>query len=96
MKSEKLNIRLNLHDTTISVTIPREDEENCRKAERLINDTFNSYANLYNGRRDPKEIIFMTMLNIALRYENEAERNDTEPFCDILSTLTSEIEEALS
>ena len=37
----------------------------------------------------------MAMLDIALHYEKETSRNDTEPFMDILTHLTSEIEEAL-
>ena len=37
----------------------------------------------------------MALIDIALRYESEALRNDTEPFKNILGQLTSEIEEAL-
>lgn len=37
----------------------------------------------------------MAMLDIALHYEKETSRNDTAPFMDILTHLTSEIEEAL-
>ena len=93
---EKLHIRLNLYDTNIAVTINGKDEEKCRKAEKLINKTVNDYARLYKGRREEKEILDMAMLEIALRYESEAERNDTTPMTDILSKLTSEIEDALS
>ena len=42
-----------------------------------------------------KDIIYMAMLDIALRYKKEGVRNDTAPFNDILSKLTSEIEDAL-
>ena len=37
----------------------------------------------------------MALIDIALKYENEAKRNDTKPFHDILTTLTKEIEDAL-
>jgi cell division protein ZapA len=37
----------------------------------------------------------MSLIDIALRYEREASRNDTEPFADLLGKLTSEIEDAL-
>lgn len=93
---DKLNIRLNLYDTTIAVNINRDDEENLRKAERLINETINTYAAIYKGKRDIKEILLMAMIEIASRYVNEAERNDTAPFNEFLSRLTSEVEDALS
>ena len=48
--------------------------------------------------KDAKEIkiyCIWPLIDIALRYEREALRNDTEPFKDILGKLTSEIEDAL-
>ena len=40
-------------------------------------------------------IALMTLIEIALRYEKELAKNDTTPYDNILSQLTSEIEEAL-
>ncbi len=37
----------------------------------------------------------MTLVDIALRYEKECARNDTDPYNNILRSLTAEIEEAL-
>jgi cell division protein ZapA len=37
----------------------------------------------------------MTLIEIALRYEKEMAKNDTTPYDNILSKLTSEIEDAL-
>ena len=37
----------------------------------------------------------MTLIEMALRYEKELAKNDTVPYDNILSQLTSEIEEAL-
>jgi len=37
----------------------------------------------------------MALIDVALRYEKEAARNDTAPYNDILEKLTSEIEDAL-
>ena len=50
---------------------------------------------LFKGKKGDKDIIYMAMLDIALRYKKEGVRNDTAPFNDILSKLTSEIEDAL-
>ena len=38
----------------------------------------------------------MTLIEIALRYEKELGKNDTTPYDNILSQLTSEVEEALN
>lgn len=92
---EKLHIRLNVYDTVISVNINREDEEYYRKAEKLITTVVNSYASVYKGRKSEKEILYMALIDIALRYQKEAARNDTLPYRDILGQLTSEIEDAL-
>ena len=92
---EKLHIRLNVYDTVISVNINREDEEYYRKAEKLITTVVNSYASVYKGRKSEKEILYMALIDIALRYQKEAARNDTLPYSDILGQLTSEIEDVL-
>ena len=92
---EKLLIRLHIYDTDLSVKIPREDEEYYRKSAKLINDIINSYAKIFKGRKSDKEILYMSLIDVALRYEKESGRNDTKPYNDIITQLTSEIEEAL-
>ena len=42
-----------------------------------------------------RTIALMTLIEIALRYERELAKNDTSPYENILSQLTSEIEEVL-
>ena len=37
----------------------------------------------------------MALIDIALRYEKELERNDTVPYSNTLEKLTSEIEDIL-
>lgn len=92
---DKIHISLHLYDTNIAVTINRQDEENCRKAAKLITETINRYASQYNGRRELKEVTYMAMLEIAMRFENESQRNATEPIINVLSKITSEIEDVL-
>lgn len=94
-ENKKLQIRLHLYDTDIAVNVNREDEELYRKGAKLINDAVNTYANIFKGRKSEKEILYMAMVDIALRYEKISKRNDTQPYDDILSRLTAEIEEAL-
>ena len=93
MADDKLRIRLHVYNTELTVNVPREDEEYYRSAAKLITDTINTYSTLFKGKKE--DIIYMAMLDIALRYKKEGVRNDTAPFNDILGKLTSEIEDAL-
>ena len=94
-EQDKLLIRLHVYDTDLSVRIPREDEEYYRKSAKLIDDIVNSYAKIFKGRKSDKEILYMALIDVALRYEKESDRNDTKPYDDILEKLNSEIEDAL-
>ena len=86
---------MHVYDTDMSVTIPRADEEGYRLGAKLITDVVNSYSSVYKGRKSEKEILYMALIDIALRYEKEAKRHDVVPVTDILTKLTVEIEEAL-
>lgn len=92
---EKLHIRLHVYDTDMSVTIPREDEEYYRRCAKLITDIVNSYSAVFKGRKSEKEILYMALIDIALRYEKKAGSTDATPYNNILAELTSEIENAL-
>lgn len=92
---DKLHIRLHVYDTEMSVNVVREDEKMYRDAAKLITDTVNTYADVFKGRKSDKDLLYMALIDIALRYEKESTRNDTEPYSDILGKLTSEIEDVL-
>lgn len=95
MAGDKLHIRLHVYDTDMSVNVIRDEEKLYRDAAKLITDTVNTYANAFRGRKSDKELLYMALIDIALRYEKESTRNDTAPFSDILGKLTSEMEDAL-
>ena len=92
---DKLHIRLHVYDTVMSVNIVREDEQDYRDAASQITETVNTYASIFKGRKSEKEILYMALIDIALRLRKESRRNDTAPYSDILEKLTSEIEEAM-
>ena len=48
---DKLQIRLHVYDTDMSVTVMRQDEEYYRKAAKLITDTVNTYASVFKAKR---------------------------------------------
>ncbi|MCD8282019.1 MAG: cell division protein ZapA [Prevotella sp.] len=91
----KRKITLHLYDTDLSVNVPVTEEEYYRKGEKLITNIVNRYATHFKDVKTEKEILYMAMIDIALRYEKEYARRDATPLNDILSRLTTEIEEAL-
>lgn len=94
-ENEKLHIRLHVYDTEIPVTVMPEDEPYCRNAAKLITDKVNALSEKYKTSRSEKEILFMAMLDIAINLEFEKTNNDTEPYDNILTKITTEIEDAL-
>jgi len=92
---EKLHIRLRVYDTEIPVRVFREEEELYRDAAKLITDTINAYHNRVSSETCDKTVMYMALIDIALRYEREIMRNDTAPFKDILRQITAEVEQAL-
>ena len=79
----------------IPVSIEREDEVYYRAAAKLITDRYNIYAGKYTGQKSDHTIAIMTLIDIALMYQRERAKNDAEVYDNLLSHLTSEIEEAL-
>lgn len=92
----KIHIRLHVYDKDIPVSVLPEDEPFCRKAAKLITDKVNQFSELYRHSRGEKDILYMAMLDIAINLEIEKTRNETEPYDNILTKLTAEIENALS
>lgn len=95
VNKEKLHIRLHVYDEEIEVNINRDDEEFYRAAAKLITDRYNAYAQIFKGRKSDHTIALMSLIDIALMYQRERGKNDTAPYNDILSRLTSEIDAAL-
>ena len=95
VNKEKLNIKLHVYDKYIDVAINREDEQLYRAAAKLISERYGIYAQVYANRKTDHEVALMTLVDVALRYEQERFRNDTAPYDNILSELTAEIDEAL-
>lgn len=92
---DKLPIKLHLYDLDITVYIIRKDEPLYRNAATLISDTISRYAQRYAGQKSSKEIFYMAAVDMALRLEQEKNRNNTEPYTDIIDQLTLEVEDAL-
>lgn len=94
-EENKLNIRLHIYDTDMAVKIDRQDEEMYRHLASLITEVVGNYTDYYKGLKSEKEILYMALVDIALRYEREAKRNDVTPISDAIRKLSVEISEAL-
>ena len=94
-EQNKISIRLHIYDTDIMVKVPREEEPLYRKDAELINELLNAYFANFKGHKCDKEITYFAMIDLGLRLQKELQRNDTQPYDDMLTKLTSEIEEVL-
>lgn len=75
------------------VYVNPDEEPLYRDAAKLITNTVNAYGTAFNGSKTETELLYMALIEIAVRLQQEYKRNDTKPYSDILDKLTSEIED---
>lgn len=92
---EKLRIKLHLYETDLMVNVPREEEQYYRAAAKQVTETVNTYAKIYQGKKTHNDVMYMAMLDLALRSNKLAALNDTQPFVELIAKLTQEIEEVM-
>ena len=92
---EKLRIKLHLYETDLMVNMPREEEQYYRAAAKQVTETVNTYAKIYQGKKTHNDVMYMAMLDLALRSNKLAALNDTQPFMELIAKLTQEIEEVM-
>lgn len=92
---EKLRIKLHLYETDLMVNVPREEEQYYRAAAKQVTETVNTYAKIYQGKKTHNDVMYMAMLDLALRSNKLAALNDTQPFMELIAKLTQEIEEVM-
>lgn len=92
---EKLRIKLHLYETDLMVNVPREEEQYYRAAAKRVTETVNTYAKIYQGKKTHNDVMYMAMLDLALRSNKLAALNDTQPFMELIAKLTQEIEEVM-
>lgn len=92
---EKLRIKLHLYETDLMVNVPREEEQYYRAAAKQVTETVNTYAKIYQGKKTHNDVMYMAMLDLALRSNKLAALNDTQSFMELIAKLTQEIEEVM-
>ena len=86
---EKLRIKLHLYETDLMVNVPREEEQYYRAAAKQVTEK------IYQGKKTHNDVMYMAMLDLALRSNKLAALNDTQPFMELIAKLTQEIEEVM-
>ena len=94
-KREQRKIRLHVYDIELPITIYADEEEIYRRAAKRATNTVAAYTAQANGKKSVIDILYMAIVDLALKYEKESMRNDTKPYLDILEIITSEIEQSL-
>lgn len=88
---ERQNMNLHIYDTDIKIQVPRDEEEDWRRAVQLVNEKLNAYFGAFKDQKADNEIRYDAMIDIALKYVKETQRNNVEPITNILSQLSDEI-----
>ena len=92
---DTFKITLNVYGRMIPVNCTRADEEKYRKSAKLITDLVNFYSAQYEGKKSDIDILYMVLIDIAMRYYSVDENRDVEPLMATIKGLTAEIEGAL-
>ncbi len=93
-ENDKITISLRIGSNMHQLTVPKEKEYFFRKAADLINDRLNKYQQGFQNQSSERYNA-VVMLDIAVRYLQQQDNQDTIPFMDSITQLTDEIEEVL-
>ncbi|MBN2484801.1 MAG: cell division protein ZapA [Bacteroidales bacterium] len=92
---EKLSIRVNIADRYYPLKIDRREEENIRKAARLINERVLQYKQKY-ADKDVLDFIAMTALQLVTRLVEIEQKQDVLPVMESIKELNDELREYIN
>ena len=93
---DKIRINLQMADTTLPLTIRREEEETVRKAAKQVDNLLNAYRDRYKSSITERTALVMVAYQLALSNLQKEARNDTEPYTTKIKELTNLLEEYIS
>ncbi len=93
--AEKIQIRLNVGRSVIPLTIPMDKEQVYRDAAKAIQDKLNRYRTKYPDMKE-EQCMNIVLLDFATRALSAEQATDTEPYENLMSSLTKELEQVLS
>lgn len=91
---DRYTINLLIGNQTHQITVSRDMERYFREAAELINDRYNKYRQSFQNQSTEKYNA-VVMLDIAVRYLQNLDNHDTDPYAKAINDLTAEVEEAL-
>jgi len=89
---DKLSIKINLADRYYPLKINRQDEENIRKAAKLINERIIYYKQRY-ADKDTQDFLAMAALQFVIRNIELEEKSNDQVIIEQLTTITDSLEE---
>jgi cell division protein ZapA len=89
---DKLSINVNIADRMYPLRIDRKDEENIRKAAKIINDKVVQYKQRY-ASKDVQDCLAMATLQFVIQKFDNEQRNDLSPLVGELEQMNDYLAE---
>jgi cell division protein ZapA (FtsZ GTPase activity inhibitor) len=89
---DKLSIRVNIADRYYPLKIDSREEENIRKATKLINERVLQYKQKY-ADKDVLDFIAMAALQLVTRLVELEQKQDVIPVLESIKELNTELKE---
>lgn len=91
---DKLSIKVNLVDRYYPLKIDRKDEEQIRKAAKLINERVVQYKQRYSDK-DTQDFLAMAALQFVIKNLEMEEQMNEQPIIEGLYEINNELEKYL-
>jgi cell division protein ZapA len=83
---DKLSININIADRRYPLRIERKEEENIRKAAKIINDKVSQYMQRYVNK-DSQDCLAMAALQFVIQKFDADKRSDVSPLVEELEGM---------
>ncbi|MBO7552491.1 MAG: cell division protein ZapA [Bacteroidaceae bacterium] len=93
---DKIRINLQMADTTLPLTINRNEEEMVRKAAKQVDNLLNAYRDRYKSNITERTALVMVAYQLSLSNLRNEARNDTDPYTTKIKELTNLLEDYIS
>ena len=92
---ERLSIRVNVADRYYPLKIERKDEEEIRRAARMINEKVLQYKQRYTDK-DVQDFLAMAALQFVIKVIDSEKKDDISPVFDGVKEIISELNEYIN
>ncbi len=92
---DRLSIRVNVADRYYPLKIERKDEEEIRRAARMINEKVLQYKQRYTDK-DVQDFLAMAALQFVIKVIDSEKKDDISPVFDGVKEIVSELNEYIN